>query len=89
MKKEILYRQCGLRRELSADIALTQVSFIPAKFAKLNHIVRLKDGEGQWEDGWKVVHVGTGVDADHLPDSHREIKAHRRMTGDSLARRAK
>ena len=36
-------------------------------------------------DGWKVVEVHPDkVPEDRLPDSHRDIKRHRRNTGDAL-----
>jgi hypothetical protein len=86
MTTKTIYRQCGLVRDLGNDVLASQVSFIPAKFAKKNVVVKLKDDNGEWEDGWKVVTVGVGADNSNLPDSHKAIKAHRRRTGDSLKR---
>ncbi len=86
MSNTIQYRQCGLLRELPNDSTSFQVSFIPSRFSKPNQIVRLKQFDGQWQDGWKVVSVGTEVDADHLLDQHKAIKSHRKSTGDSLKR---
>ncbi len=73
------YTQCALRKGSSE-----QISFIPTKFANLNKVLKLKDAEGNWDDGWVVVGKGATVDEKHLPDSHSEIKAHRRATGDSM-----
>ena len=65
--KKVIYRQCGLVRDLGNDRTAGLVSYLPARFAKKNHIVKLKQDDGQWEDGWKVVSVGASVDADHTP----------------------
>ena len=87
--KPITHRQCGLVLNLENDTEVHLVSFLPARFAKRDRIVKLKQENGEWEDGWRVVEVGAGVDKDHLPDSHREIKAHRNRTGDGLVRKGK
>lgn len=84
--KKTIYRQCGLIRDLGNERTAGLVSYLPVRFAKMNRIVKLKQDDGQWEDGWKVVSVGAGVDADQTPDSHRAIKRHRDRTGDSLRR---
>jgi len=86
MKKSTKYRQCGLLRELPNDSTSFQTSFIPARFAKPQQVVRLRQADGQWEDGWKVVSIGAGVDDDHLPDPHKRIGLHRKSTGDSQKR---
>lgn len=87
MKKRIEYRQCTLRKRCSNSIELVQVSYIPAQFARLNQIVRLQDEDDQWSDGWRVTLVGTSVMSDKLPDTHRAVKNHRQLTGDSADRR--
>jgi len=85
-KKNTIYRQCGLRRDMGFERTSNQVSYIPARFAILNKVVRLKQADGQWEDGWKVINVGTEMCENELPDSRRQIKSHRARTGDSLRR---
>lgn len=60
-----------------------QTSYIPEKFAILNKIVKLKE-DGEWNDGWKVIAVSSlRHKDDDLPDSHAQIKWHRKTTGDS------
>ncbi|MFK7767286.1 MAG: hypothetical protein AB8B55_08700 [Mariniblastus sp.] len=86
MTKKNIYRQCGLRRELGNDRSAQMVSYLPIQFAKPHQIVRLKNANDQWEDGWKVVSVGQSVDTEGLPNSHQQIKSHRKRTGDSLRR---
>ena len=86
MKKRMIYRQCGLRQDLGNDRSYFQRSYIPEKFARLNQVVRLRNADDQWDDGWQVVSIGNSVAACELPDSHRQIKSHRQQTGDSLRR---
>ena len=86
MKRTTIYRQCGLLRDLGNDRSANIVTYLPARFAEMQKVVRLRQADGQWEDGWKVVKVGSNVDAKDLPDSHRQIKGHRDQTGDSLRR---
>jgi hypothetical protein len=73
------YTQCTLRKDNSY-----QTAFIPTKFATMNKVLKIKDENGNWEDGWVVIGKGSTVDEKHLPDSHAEIKAHRKATGDSM-----
>jgi hypothetical protein len=89
MTNRNFYRQCGLRRELGEDRTAHLVSYLPIQFAKPNRVVRLKDANDQWEDGWRVVRIGAAVEKEQLPDVHRKIKSHRKRTGDSLRRSSK
>ncbi|MFT5304000.1 MAG: hypothetical protein ACI87E_003756 [Mariniblastus sp.] len=86
MTKKIQYRQCGLRKDFKNDSTSFQLSFIPATFARIKTVVRLKQADGEWQSSWQVVSVGVGIDEDHVPDSHRAIKSHRKHTGDSMRR---
>ena len=41
-------------------------SWLPSRFAVLGKVLRLQDNEGNWEDGWHVVHVSTHcIDEEH------------------------
>lgn len=60
------------------------VSWIPSNFAKVNKVLKLKRKE-DWEDGWMVVSASENeVDERNLPDYHKSIKGHRKMTGDNM-----
>ena len=48
------YRQCTLQKGNT-----TTVSWIPEEFAKTTKILKLKDRDDVWDDGWRVVQVGT------------------------------
>lgn len=57
--------------------------WIPERFAVAGKVLRLSDGE-TWEDGWVVRAVGPyRMAEEELPDPHRDIKRHRRATGDA------
>lgn len=75
--KADLYTQCHLQHRHKVNT----VSWIPAKFAKIGAILKLKN-DGVWEDGWVV--VGVGATSDNPPDAHNAVKEHRKNTGDSL-----
>ena len=47
-----LYRQCILHR---GDAR--QISWLPEQYAVAGGHVKLKDGKGVWDDGWKVHEV--------------------------------
>jgi hypothetical protein len=55
MAKEDTYAQCELRR---VD-GKFDVVWIPEKFAQKGRSIRIKDDNGSWEDGWKVMEVYT------------------------------
>jgi len=84
MSKTIYYRQCHLvLAEPKGE--LHQVSWIPETFAVAGKTLRLR--EGDWQDGWVVRFVGPYRMAEQeLPDPHRDIKRHRRATGDAIPR---
>ncbi len=61
------------------------VSWIPEKFAQLNGVLKLKDMDDQWVDGWIVESVGDSIlEESELPNVRKVVKSHRKATGDSL-----
>ncbi len=55
---EYYLRQCKLERKVPNGIA-TLVSYIPEKFAKVGRILKLKNEEGEWNDGYEVKFVSS------------------------------
>lgn len=47
------YRQCSLRKG-----NVQQISYIPEKFAIVGKILKLKQDDDTWEDGWEVRSAG-------------------------------
>ncbi len=76
------YRQCTLRKTISEISHLTQVSYIPAEYAVVGKVLKLRNEDDEWIDGWKVIAAGE-LNSDP-PDNHDSIKRHRNNTGDSL-----
>ncbi len=85
MSATLYFRQCHLVKK-TASGTVEQTSWIPERFASLGAAVRLRNPDGEWEDGWVVQFVGARREQSALPDSHKEIKAHRRATGDAEAK---
>ena len=58
--KQIFYRQCYLRKEINKTESVYnyQTSFIPEKYCLYNKYLKLKNGEGVWENGWELLSVG-------------------------------
>ena len=84
--KSTTYVQCTLKRT-AASTTSTITSYLPIAFAKHKRVVRLRDDQGVWTDGWIVEQVGdTLVEENQLPDYRKAIRAHRQKTGDSLRR---
>ena len=81
------YTQCRLEKHDGNGGTFVLMSFIPSKFAIAGRIVKIKDCNDEWEDGWQVVSMGAVVDEDFLPDSHKAIKQHRKDTGDALPKK--
>lgn len=78
--KKTYYKQCDLQKG-----NMFQTSWIPEKFATLNRVLKLRDGDGKWDDGWVVIRAGQNrVEDSSMPDLHKEIRGHRKATGDSL-----
>lgn len=80
MAKETMYRQCRLENKDGRQT----ISWLPEKFSKQDQIIKLKNDDGSWDNGWKVTVPGKElVQGKNLPDYHSEIKAHLRATGDA------
>lgn len=88
MARNVFYRQCRLvKRTATGELAL--VSWIPEPYAAAGRVVKLREEDGSWDDGWLVQEAGRNrFTADQLPDFHQLSKAHLRATGDAETARA-
>ncbi len=84
MAKTATYRQCTLYKPCGKQSRKVMVSYIPEKFAQVGGVLKLKQDDDTWDDGWIVEAVGARVEEADLPDPHKEIKSHRKATGDAL-----
>lgn len=76
--------QCELHRhekQFSGGYVAIKVAFIPIKYAVLGKVLKIQNNAGRWIDGWVVMSVGEPMVP---PNIHKEIKSHRKRTGDSL-----
>lgn len=86
MARDVFYRQCRLVKRVP-DGELAQVSWLPEPYASAGRVVKLRDDDGAWDDGWVVVSAGANrLRPDEVPDFHVLVKAHRRATGDAATR---
>jgi hypothetical protein len=87
MSKITYFKQCHLSKKIDTG-EMKQTSWIPEEFAKLNKVIKLRDENGTWVNGWVVRQVGQSRLAENeLPNYHKEIKEHRKTTGDSKQRK--
>jgi hypothetical protein len=84
MSKLTYYRQCRLQKENSQ-----QMSWIPEEFAEVNKVLKLRNEDGEWDNGWTVTSVGNRLEEHYLPNVNQMIKGHRKNTGDSLPKEKK
>ena len=69
-----LSTQCRLERA-----GAFQVAFIPAKFAQVDRVLRIK-AAGVWHDGWRVDAVWGSLPTEVVEKNERNFKSHRRAT---------
>ena len=74
MKKE-LYTQCKMKKDNTWHTA-----WIPKKMAVKNKIIKIKQNDGRWEDGWEIVEVFGEALYDDLNIQSQEHKTHREVT---------
>lgn len=51
---------------------MLETAFIPTKFAKLGKLLRLKQDDGKWDNGWKVTSVGLTLSAAVVESNERD-----------------
>ena len=75
------YRQCSLCRR-DGERSIYQTAYIPTKFAVTGNILKIKDDDNEWVDGWEVLFCYAEID--DVVDVKQSIKRHKWNTGDSL-----
>lgn len=84
-KKEQLYKQCGMRKYSNKEHTVYQehTAWIPEQFAKKGNVLKIKDDDGNWDDGWVVTWASSEAGPEPTP-WWQLIRGHRDATGDSL-----
>ncbi len=54
MSKKTTYRQCKLQKKIEGGVK-EQTSYIPEPYCHVGKVLKLRDSDGEWEDGWKVI----------------------------------
>ena len=63
------YRQCTLQRENTK-----QVLWLKEKIAKKGFTVKLKNDDGTWDEGWKVIDVNGKLEEKYLLERSQDYK---------------
>jgi hypothetical protein len=75
MKRNLLYRQCRLVKKIRNGESI-QTSYIPAEFATLGRVVKIREGD-TWDNGWEVRIVGGSLTEEQLTElsqAHRKFE---------------
>lgn len=65
MKRNELYRQCRLVKKIRGGEAI-QTSYLPAEFARVGRVVKVREPDGAWDDGWVIRVVGGSLTEEQL-----------------------
>ena len=72
---KVVYKQCRLTRANE-----TTHTWLPEKFAKRGKVVKIRDRDSEWSDGWKVTQVGKmrllGKVVNIIEDVHKRTRKH-------------
>jgi hypothetical protein len=86
MTRNVKYAQCSMRR-IVAGVTVATTSYLPAQFAKVGRVLKLKDSDDQWVHGRIVETIGDVIgEGASVTDYRKAIRNHRRSTGDSTPR---
>ena len=80
MAKKVNYRQCHLKKKDGTHV-WEQVSWIPEPYCVVGKVLKLRDSDGNWDDGWKVVSAGSHVQSEQEVNTNsRQHLKHRLAT---------
>jgi hypothetical protein len=78
--KPVMYRQCLLRKQCGEHGIVETTSWIPEPFCVKGKVLKLKDEDGSWENGWKVVSASELQPGDLVEQMSRVYLKTRRVT---------
>lgn len=80
MPRTVKYRQCKLVKKIPEG-EKHQTSWIPSEFAVEGKILKLRDSDGAWDNGWKVAKAGSHeVDHEEVNEMSQLHKRQRRAS---------
>lgn len=68
MRKKVFYRQCRLKKDNKDGSTSHQTSYIPEPFCVEGKVLKLKDNEGVWDNGW-IVEWASENRTEEVPDT--------------------
>lgn len=68
--------QCKLQKS-GGD---TQFSWLPDKYAHRNAVVKLKNDDGTWDDGWIILETYSEMPSTFIRERGQDYKKMRQMT---------
>jgi len=71
----MMYVQCEMKRGYAVD-----VTWIEEKFAKVGNVVKRKNDQDNWEDGWVVTATYHKISEQHVKKLRDLHKNHRKGT---------
>ena len=74
------YRQCKMVRKLSETQEEHTTSWIPATYAKVGEIVKLRNSRGEWTNGWQIISASDPVDGDIVERNARDYLKQRKAS---------
>ena len=76
-RSDATYKQCGLKRD-----SKHMVSWLPVEFCVKDKVVKLKQKDGSFQDGWEVTSVGDVVRTAKEADAASQMYKKTRKTSD-------
>lgn len=76
---EVGYRQCHLVKLVPGG-ECRQTSYIPEPYCKVGKVLKLRDEDGRWEDGWRVQSAGVRRSFEQVDVQSQQYKKQRRAS---------
>jgi hypothetical protein len=80
MSGQDYHRQCQMNKVGADGSVAHQTSWLPAEFAHVGNIVKLRDDKGHWEDGWKIIAVGPPLASEYVAERARDFTRTRKAS---------
>jgi hypothetical protein len=76
--------QCSLAKKIRKDATSVEVArmvtWIPQEYAKKDTFVELRQDDGTWEDGWKVLDTYTRLESKYVIERSQDYKKTRKAS---------